>query len=230
MTKFPYEPIDLTHTLDENTPTWNGGCGFTQAIKSDYSGSLTEVSFRVQQLKLHAGLGTHLDAPAHCIPGGMTIDALPLTNLLAPCVVIDVSAHAHERYRVTLADVKTYENTFGLMEAGSFVMFRTGWERFWHDPEQYRNQHCFPSVSREVAALLLERGVVGIGIDTLSPDRPEDGFPVHTLLLGAGKYIVENAANVAQLPPHGSFILALPIKTRGGTEAPIRLVGLKQIA
>lgn len=65
-----------------------------------------------------------------------------------------------------------------------------------------------------------------VGIDTLSLDRPADGFPVHKLFLGNGKYIVENVANLANLPITGSCILALPIKVRGATEAPIRLIGL----
>jgi len=71
----------------------------------------------------------------------------------------------------------------------------------------------------------LERGAAGIGIDTLSPDRPEDGFPAHKLLLGAGKFIVENAANLRSLPPLGSQVLVAPIKISGGTEAPVRLMG-----
>ncbi len=105
-------------------------------------------------------------------------------------------------------------------------MIRTGWESFWHDSEKYRNHHVFPSISGEAAAFLLERHIVGLGIDTPSPDRPEDGFPVHNTILGAGKYIIENIANSSNMPPNGSFIAALPIKMKGGTEAPIRLIGL----
>ena len=65
-----------------------------------------------------------------------------------------------------------------------------------------------------------------ICIDTLSPDLPSSGFPVHKHVLGAGKYIVENIANASKLPPVGSITLAMPIKVAGLTEAPIRLIGL----
>ncbi len=58
-------------------------------------------------------------------------------------------------------------------------------------------------------------------------DREEDGFPVHQLLLNSGKYIIENIANCNKLPPTGASIIALPIKVKNGTEAPIRLVGVK---
>ena len=65
-----------------------------------------------------------------------------------------------------------------------------------------------------------------LGIDTLSPDRPEDGFKVHKNFLGAGKIIIENVANLDSMPPSGSFVLILPIPIKDGTEAPVRLVGL----
>lgn len=225
---FPYQLIDLTHPLSSDTPSWTGSCGFEHTVKLDYDQCTTDVKFRVQQIKMHAGIGTHMDAPAHVIPGGATIDELDINNFLAPCVVIDVSRRAHERYSVSCEDVEKFEATHGLIPTGAFVIFYTGWEKHWNQPEQYRNNHLFPSVSGEAARMLLERGVVGLGIDTLSPDRPEGGdYPVHAALLGAGKYIVENVANASSLPPTGAYSLALPIKTVGGTEAPIRLVALK---
>ncbi len=65
-----------------------------------------------------------------------------------------------------------------------------------------------------------------VGIDTLSPDNPKNDFPVHKLILEAGKYIIENVANTNLLPTNGSIICALPIKIKEGTEAPIRLVAM----
>lgn len=223
---FPYKIIDLTHTLDEQTPSWSGGCGFNIEVKLDYSDCLQNEEFRVQQFKMHAGIGTHMDAPAHCIPGSTTIDQILLSQLIAPCVVIDVSSSCHERYSLSLTDIERFEGQYGVINEGSFVMIKTGWEKFWGDPEKYRNNHVFPSISVEAAEILTKRGVCGLGIDTLSPDRPADGFPVHKLFLGNGKYIVENVANLASLPIIGSCILALPIKVRRATEAPIRLIGL----
>ncbi|MBY0545165.1 MAG: cyclase family protein [Gammaproteobacteria bacterium] len=222
---FPYKIIDLTHTLDEHVPTWSGECGFHHELQLDYADCKTEVKFRVQHFNMHAGIGTHMDAPAHCIPGGATIEQLSVSELLAPCIVIDVSKEAHERYSISSQDILNFENKHGSIISGSFVMFRTGWARFWSDPKKYRNNYLFPSVLADAAEMLINRGVCGLGVDTLSPDRPDDGFLVHQLFLGAGKYIVENVASLESLPPTGSFILALPIKVKGATEAPIRLIG-----
>ncbi|MBX9977755.1 MAG: cyclase family protein [Alphaproteobacteria bacterium] len=223
---FPYHIIDLTHTLSPDVPSWTGKCGFEHQIKLDYSDGGDPVTFRVQQIRMHAGVGTHIDAPAHCIPGGICIADLNLNNLIAPCVMIDVSDKSYASYLILRDDIDVFEAQYGEIAFGSCVFFYTGWERYWETPERYRNNLVFPSVSEDVAALLMERGIVGLGIDTISPDRPDSSFPVHATLLGAGKYIVENAANLTALPPVGAYSLALPIKTIDGTEAPIRLIGL----
>lgn len=224
MQPFPYRIIDLTHTLDANTPSWSGECGFQLIQKEKYVTEGSEVVFSVQGLTLQAGIGTHMDAPAHCIPGGMHIDDLALDNLVAPCVVIDVSSKADAQYCVSAADIEAFEAQHGEMAPGIFVIIHTGWSQYWDDAARYRNNHQFPSVSQDAAKMLLSRGVVGLGIDTLSPDTPDSGYPVHRLFLGAGKYLVENVAHADKLPPVGSYTLALPIKVRGAVEAPMRLV------
>jgi kynurenine formamidase/GNAT superfamily N-acetyltransferase len=216
--------IDLTHTLEPSIPCWDKSCGFENTIQLDYSDCTDAVKFRVQHIAMDAGIGTHIDAPAHSTPGGLTIDQLSLTDLQANCVVIDVSDKAHERYSLLISDIEQFELEYGKIPPSSFVLIRTGWDKFWTQPEKYHNNHVFPSVSLAAAKCLLDRQIVGLGIDTLSPDRPENGYPVHALLLGAGKYIIENVANAALLPPCGSRILVFPIKIKGGTEAPVRLI------
>ena len=222
---FPYKIIDLTHPLSSDIPTWDGSCGFEHHLQHDYQQSST-TSFRTHKVRMVEGIGTHIDAPAHCIPGGKTIDELNLNDLLAPCLVIDVSAKVHERYSVSVADIEEFEEKHGLIKTGSFIIIQTGWERFWGEPEKYRNNLVFPCVSNAAAHFLLKRNIAGLGIDTLSPDRPEEDYPVHAALLGAGKYIVENIANSAKLPPVGCYSLALPINIKGGTEAPVRLIAM----
>jgi len=175
---------------------------------------------------MHEGIGTHMDAPAHCIPRGKCIDELELNDLMTPCCVLDISNHAHGRYSLTLQDIKAFETQHGAIPPGCFIIVYTGWERYWNTPEKYRNDLVFPSVSKDAASALLERHIEGLGIDTLSPDRPEDGFPVHQLVLGAGKFIIENVANATEMPPLGAYSLALPMKIQEGTEAPVRLVGM----
>lgn len=216
--------VDLTHTLSPTIPHWEKGCSFQQKINSDYDEGSNDTRFRTHTIEMRAGVGTHIDAPAHCVPGGTDIAALPLEHLFAPCVVIDVSEKAHESYRVTLEDILNFENYYGKINKNSFVIIRTGWDKFWSDSDKYRNNLLFPTISEQAAECLLKRDIVGLGVDTLSPDSETDGFPVHRLILGAGKYIIENIANSDKIPAIGAHSIALPIKIEDGTESPIRLI------
>lgn len=221
---FAYTCIDLTHTLSMDAPSWEGSCGFhLHTCKTEGE---EEVVFHVQHMRLQAGMGTHMDAPAHMCSKGATIDELTLDACLRPCVVIDVRSKAHEYYKVSAQDILNFEKMQGFIEAGTCVFVHTGWGRFWDDSQKYRNNLVFPSVSFEAIKLLMTRSIAGLGIDTLSPDLPESGYPVHRLLLEAGHYIIENVSGLDRIPVSGAYVLALPMKIKGATEAPIRLVAL----
>lgn len=218
--------IDLTHTLSEEIPTWGGHCGFHHQISSDYNDSTTDTKFRVHKIEMQAGIGTHMDAPAHCFAGGNSIADINLEQLFVPCIVIDIPVHASDDYELMPEDIIQYEKNITKIEKNTFVIVRTGWGKYWNNPGKYRNELNFPTISKAAARMLIEKNVVGIGIDTLSPDNQKNDFSVHNTVLGAGKYIIENIANADLLPAHGSMICAMPIKIKDGTEAPIRLVGI----
>ncbi len=219
--------IDLTHSLSYGIPHWASGCGFQSQIDLDYSEFSTDPKFKVQSLSMVAGIGTHIDAPAHCCRGGLAIADIPLKSLIVPCHVIDVSEKAHADYQIGVDEIKHFENEYGPIQKDSLVIFYTGWEKWWHQPSKYKNEFNFPSITEKAAEYLLTQGIIGLGIDTLSPDRTDSGYPVHRLLLGAGKYIIENIANAKEIGANG-FIIGLPIKITEGTEAPMRLVGLRR--
>lgn len=221
-----YKIIDLSHTITSQSPTWTGDCGFRNKVVLDYAHSATETNFRVQQFSMNAGIGTHIDAPAHCFPGAETVDNLALTTLITPCVVINVAAKANENYQINLEDIQIFEHQYGMIAKNALVIFHTGWSKFWSDKSKYINNHHFPSVAKVVAEILLEREVCGLAIDTLSPDCPGSIFPVHQLMLGASKYIIENIAHADALPPVGACVIALPLKIKNATEAPLRMIGL----
>lgn len=218
--------IDLTHTLSPAIPTWDGSCGFEQQTVIDYADCTTRTKFRVQKLCMSAGIGTHMDAPAHCIPNGRTIENIDLASLCSPCVVIDVRAQAHPEYSISTEDIERFEREHGIIKPGTLVAFNTGWDKHWHDQIAYRNEHIFPAICPKAADQLVARKIIGVAIDTLGVDRPSDDYPVHAILLGANIYIIENATHLDKLPPIGAHTIALPIKIAGGTEAPIRFIGL----
>ena len=218
--------IDLTHTLSADTPSWDGDCGFKLTIQTDYKDCTAPDFFCTQQIETRAGMGTHMDSPAHAIEGGKTIEKLNLEDLITDCVVIDVSHEADEKYIILPKIVEQFEKKYGQIKHNTFVIFYTGWDKHWTTPEQYHNHHKFPSVHESTAKLLLERNIAGLGIDTFSCDTGQEGFPVHRAILGAGKYLVENIANAKSLPPTGAKSAVLPMKIKDATEAPIRLIAI----
>lgn len=223
---FPYQLIDLTHTLEPNIPTWEGGCGFSLSTDVDYHDCIDETQFRIMSIHMNAGAGTHMDAPNHCFPNGFSVNDFKLDHLCMPCVVIDVSEKVHEHYSVSEEDILFFEEKFGKIAKDTCVMIRTGWDKYWDTPEKYRNDHIFPTVSLPAAEILIKRGVIVLGIDTLSPDRPDHGFKVHQAFLGNNKILIENVTNLDKLPYVGSYIMLLPLKLKNATEAPVRLIAL----
>lgn len=223
--------IDLTHTLTPEIPTWDGSCGFDIQIILDYNQCASETKFKLQALNLKkSGTGTHIDSPSHCFPTGQMTADLPLEQLVVKAYVIDVSLKADADYVVSIDDIISFEKYYGKIEENSLVIVYTGWSRYWNDAKKYRNEDHngimhFPAISNEAAQLLIERDIAGIAIDTLSPDCPDSGYPVHRLMLGQNKYIIENIAQADQLPPINSYVIALPLKINA-TESPLRIIGL----
>ncbi len=218
--------IDLTHTLSSSIPSWDGDCGFKISVQTDYKDCTPPDLFHTQHIETRAGMGTHMDAPAHVIEGGKTIESLNLEDLVTDCVVIKVDHEANEEYIIMPSVVEQFEKDNGQIQSNTFVIFYTGWDKHWDTPEKYSNNHKFPSVHESTAKLLLQRNIAGLGIDTLSTDTGIQGFPVHRAILGAGKYLVENVANANLLPPIGAKSFVMPIKIKDGTEAPVRLIAL----
>lgn len=224
--------IELSHTLNEKVPTWGGKQGFHLETKLDYHECTPPATLRVQQVKMHAGIGTHIDAPAHFVQGGRTVDYLAFDELLSiPLFVVDVSEHAGDNpdYLISQEDVLRAEQLHGEIPTAALVAFYTGWSKHWSDQDKYRNENSagvmqFPAIKSEVIDYILTKNIVGIGIDVLSPDDPLDNtFPVHVKMLGADKYIVENMANLDKVACSGMRCSVVPLNIKDATEAPVRL-------
>lgn len=221
-----FKIVDLTQPLLPEAPTWNGSCGFCLEIKKDY-----DRMFRVQQVKMHAGVGTHMDAPSHRFEGGKSIADISIEQLVVPMRIIDVAKEADADYEISIYDIEKHENLCGEIPVNSLVIGYTGWCRYWQQPDMYRNvdakgQMHFPAFSAKAAELLLRRKVAGIGIDTLSPDCNDHSYEVHKLFLGADKYIIENICINSQIPLAGGYAIALPLRAENATESPIRMIAL----
>lgn len=226
--------VDLTHPLDELAPYWPEGLA-ASPFHSRVVATYEREGYFARTLELPEHFGTHLDAPAHFDPKGESVERIPVERFLGGAVVVDVSAAARSNadYRVTAADLENWVKRHGPMPRGGVVLIRTGWSSRWPSQKRYMNQDAqgvlhFPGLSLEAARYLLEHvHPVAIGIDTASIDYgPSKNFEVHHLTMSAGLYHLENLANLDHLPASGACLIALPMKLRGGSGSPTRVLAL----
>jgi kynurenine formamidase len=221
--------VDLTHPLHSSMPYWPGeGYGpfeYTQINFLERDGKAAGT------FGMPEHMGTHIDAPTHFVASSMSVDRLELETLIRPAVVLDISDRAAAAPSTLLqpSDVVQWESRHGQVPPGAVALMNSGWARRWTNPDRYRNDADgvmrFPAISVESATLLLQRGVVGLGVDTLSADSGEaPNSPAHRLMHAAGAYILENLANLDQVPEAGAFVLIAPLPIVGGTGAPARVI------
>ena len=226
----PRGAVDLTHPLRSGVPFFPGGVPYDVAEVALHETD----GYHARRFSMGEHTGTHVDAPSHFHPDGWTIDAIPFGRLNAPLVVVDVRPLVRQAWdhAVTAEEIAEFERARGRIPAGSFVAILTGWSNFWADPERYRNPSRdgvmrFPGLDPSAARLLVDRGVVGVGIDALSIDPgPSADFLAHKVLAGGGVYVVENLANLDRLPARGAEIRVDPLPLEGGSGAPARVWGL----
>ena len=222
---------DLTHTMSPRFPVFPGfePMNITNLVTVEADG------FYANRWDLGEHTGTHLDAPAHFITGATTADALPLERFIAPLAVVDISERAMSNPDATvqLADLERYEAEYGELPKNAAVMMYSGWETRLADPESFVNVDDagtahFPGFSPEAADFLInERTISGVGVDTLSLD-PGDSqtFDTHVTVLGAGKWGLENVANLKALPPAGATLIVGSLKVEGASGGPVRLMAV----
>ena len=233
-----YRMVDLTHALNARTLYWPTSPTTFKLDQLSYGPTPGGWFYSAYAFSAPEHGGTHVDAPIHFGEGHHTVDRIPLEKLIAPTVVIDVTAKTRgdDDYRLTSDDVAAFERANGRIPAGSIVLLRTGWSSRWPDRKAYlgddtpndaSNLH-FPSFGVEAARLLVqERHIAALGADVASIDYgPSKDFMVHRIAAAANVPGLENLTNLNQLPPTGALVFALPMKIEGGSGGPVRVVAL----
>jgi kynurenine formamidase len=221
--------VDLTHVMHDKIPIWPGGVPFKMERTVDY-----DEGYRLHKVEMGANIGTHVDAPAHFVEGGRGIDQIPVDELVVPAIVIDVREKVAQNadYQLSENDLVDWEAANGDIPVGSLVIANTGWHKRFIDAAKYFNQDDqgvmhFPGFAAGAAQLLIERDVVGIGIDTLSIDHgPSKDFATHKAMLAASKYQIENLANLDRLPVTGATVIIGVLPVADGSQAQARVLAM----
>lgn len=231
--------IDLTYPFSSETIYWPTAEGFR--LQADSVG-VTEKGYYYSAYRFSASEhgGTHMDAPVHFAQGKPTVDQIPLERLIAPGVVVDVEkkAAADRDYQITAEDLVEWEKQNGRIPDGCILLFRTGWGKFYPDAKKYLGtdrkgaaavaELHFPGIGPSAARwLVANRRIAGVGIDTASIDYGQSQlFETHRILYQEGLIAFENIARMEELPVKGFQIIALPMKIKGGSGAPVRMVAI----
>jgi kynurenine formamidase len=238
------EVVDLTQPLSEDTPVLKlpepfvNTPGLTRHELSRYDER--GPAWAWDSLEIGEHVGTHFDAPVHWITGrdGEDVASVPPRRLVGPAVVLDFAAEAAEDpdFLLTVDHVRAFEADHGPLPEDGWLLLRTGWDARAHDEAAFLNAdetgpHT-PGFDAECARWLAqETPVAGVGVETVGTDAGaahsfEPPFPVHSYLLGAGKYGVTQLANLARLPATGAVVVVAPLKLVRGTGSPARVLAL----
>ena len=169
--------------------------------------------------------GTHIDAPRHFIPGGTTVDQLPLDIFVGPATVVDFTAAKP----LQEMQVEDFTKQLGDRRVERLIM-RFDWSDHWGTLKFYTEQ---PFISDEAAHWMVERGVRLLGMDTPQADSPKNGrgaerdCPVHKILLGAGIVKLEYMNNLRALKSREIELIALPLLIKSADGAPVRCVAIE---
>jgi kynurenine formamidase len=214
------EVVDLTHSL----PGTESASGSTSRLQNAAITGRTSVPVSEQ-------FATRIDAPARM----WTVDQIPAGRLIAPLVVLDVSAKvkSNSDYEISVEDIARWEQANGQIPLGAVVMARTGWGPRWVSAKNYRNADArgvmhFPGYSEDAARFLAEgRTALGLGTDTPNLQPGSSRNPaVNQYTLGRGLYVLTNVANLDRMPANGAVAMVAPMKLTGGSAAPVRILAL----
>lgn len=220
--------VDLSHVITPSIPLWPGD----PAVTFEVWASQEQDGYYLRRFSLGEHSATHMNAPNTFYRDAIGIDGYTPESLVRPAAVIDIRhrVQANPDYVICAEDIEHWERVYGRIEAGSVVVFHTGWQALWHAPEQFIQQDAhglhFPGVGADATRFLLaERQIAGIGIDTHGVDPGQDtSFASNHLVLAQEGIILECLTCLEQLPPKGSTLAIGVLRLEAGSGSPVSVL------
>ncbi len=223
----PSEIIDLSHDLYDGMPNFDGyPVSFGTIVSFGFTAQITQGRLEMEdrQILMPEHCGTHLDAPRHFDPSGLTTAELPLSRCVLPGHLLDFSDKGPGD-ALSIADFEAAEEASGQrISPGSAVVAWTGADRDWGTEGFQMNRAYVPT---DAAQWLLDRKIDLFATDLVGIDDPSEWWwPTHKLWLGSGLAMVQQLRNLDQLVGKDFLFVALPLKMREGTGSPLRAIAL----
>jgi len=223
--------IDLSQAIEPGIPVPVGFPGpqfemFLSQEKGDIA--------NVELLKLSIHTATHCDAPYHFFSELSTVDDLSPDCLIGPAVVVDMTDKQGSA-PVEAADITKWEvHTGETIQPGDVVLLHTGHSQNWKLGEAASAywENGWPFMTRDAVDYLASKPIRAVGVESFDPDwvDPNDlasaDFPTHRTFLPKGIYIIENLTNLDKIPGTRCQIIALPLKIKGASGSPVRVIAV----
>jgi kynurenine formamidase len=224
--------VDLTHPLGLSSPFIHVR-GATFPFQRAPIATIAERGVYANRWELTEHIGTHVDAPCHFDEAAPCLESIPITDLFAEVVVIDLRSRAQSDpdAQLSATDLAEWRARHGPFPARSAVLLSSGWGARWPSQARFANEDAtgvmrFPGFSRAaIEELSATPEVLGVGTDTFSIDPGRDArFEGHRVLASAGKWALECLANLHRLPAHGSHLFVGAPKVERASGGPARVV------
>ena len=208
--------IDLTHNIEPNMPVYPG----TEPPVIHRVNTIETDGFLEHKVTMFTHTGTHVDAPSHILKNGSTLNTYDAAYFVGNGFVIDIQIQTG---REITKELLIYHED--VINESDFLLLNTGWSRHWGKDTYFSG---YPVLDPDAAVWLTKRnGLRGIGIDAISFDREgSNDFPVHHILLGAGKLLIENLTNLLNVGQKKFRFTCLPLKTQQADGAPVRAIAI----
>ncbi|RPI40869.1 MAG: cyclase family protein [Methanoregulaceae archaeon] len=198
--------IDVTRPLVKGMLVYPGD-SIPSFVQADHG------RYLISDIHLSSHTGTHIDAPAHYLKSGDTIDTIPLRHIIGRCRVIDLSG--------TGSSSITEDDLEGKLQGVKRILLKT-----WFSP---RGTFCedYPSLTHDAACCITKSGIECIGIDSPSIESYNCDGSVHRRLLGSGCIIIE-LLDLSDVTGGDYEMVALPLRLAGLDGSPARVILIKQ--
>ncbi len=204
----PKKIIDISWSISENITTYKN----RKFVSITPIRKFEEGGHRESTITLWSHTGTHIDAPAHFIGDGATIDAIDLRAVVGACKVLDFTDIEDH---ITVDDLKRYE-----IMTGDIVLLKTKNSQW---PEVGIDNTAFVYLDAMAAEYLVKCGIRSVGTDHLGIERGQPNHETHITLLQAGVIIIEGL-RLSHVDAGNYFLCCLPLAIQGGDAAPARAV------
>jgi arylformamidase len=204
--------FDLSHLLNNQSTVYPGKDKpiFKPAAFIDRDG------YRETHLEFDSHSGTHIDAPAHMLDNGLTLDRMPVSAFSGRAFIITVPEGMMK------IDQHFLEEYTKALQGTDFILIKTGWSKYWETPRYFEN---FPTLSTDAVKWLLTFPLKGIGFDAISADPVEStDFPNHYLIFGKGLLIIENLKFPDELTAAAGEFTCYPLPYENADGSPVRAV------